>query len=299
MRLRQLGHLVALADEGSFARAAAVSHLSQPAFSRSIEALEKTLQARLIDRAYGAVSFTQAGEYVLTHARTLLAGAQNMRDDIHQLQGLEIGSLRLGFGPFAAGALARTALAALIAQHPRLVTHVQMADATTLCERLKRRELDLFIADTRDIEHHSSLTIAPLPHVQVTFFTRPSHPLAQREQTTVTELLNYPVAGPVLPLDVERFFNHYTAHDDQSFFSIVSDDPATLLQLARVANAVILLPDAPAFRDGAEPLVPIHVTKLDTTKMKTKYGVVTLAHRTPSAAMTAYTQSVERTLLKK
>lgn len=293
MRLRQLGHLVALAEEGSFARAAAVSHLSQPAFSRSIETLEQALQARLIDRAYGAASFTQAGERVLAHARMLLAGAQSMRDEILQLQGLEIGSLRLGFGPFAAGSLARSALAALIAAHPRLVVHVQMADAATLCERLKRRELDLFIADTRDMEQQSALAIVPLPRVQVAFFTRASHPLAGQEHITVSELLDYPVAGPALPLEGERFFNQYISGGKQSFFSIVSDDPATLYRLARVADAVILLPDAPAFRDDAEPLVPRPVAGLDTARMKTKYGVVTLAQRTPSAAMTAYARIVE------
>ena len=61
MQLRQLQHLVALADQGSFGRAAQAVHLSQPALSRSIESLEESLQARLVDRAYGSVRFTQAG----------------------------------------------------------------------------------------------------------------------------------------------------------------------------------------------------------------------------------------------
>ena len=65
MQLRQLQHLVALADQGSFGRAAQAVHLSQPALSRSIESLEESLQARLVDRAYGSVRFTQAGELVL------------------------------------------------------------------------------------------------------------------------------------------------------------------------------------------------------------------------------------------
>eukprot|EP01036_Dinobryon_divergens_P056464 gene56464-75395_t len=75
MQLRQLQHLVALADQGSFGRAAQAVHLSQPALSRSIDNLEEVLQARLIDRAYGTVRFTQAGELVLARARELLADA--------------------------------------------------------------------------------------------------------------------------------------------------------------------------------------------------------------------------------
>ena len=91
MQLRQLQHLVALADQGSFGRAAQAVHLSQPALSRSIENLEENLQARLVDRAYGSVRFTQAGELVLARARELLADAQQIARDVLQLEGLAIG----------------------------------------------------------------------------------------------------------------------------------------------------------------------------------------------------------------
>lgn len=50
IELRQLGHLVMLADELSFTRAAIRANLSQTAFSRSIGSLEKRLGVRLFDR---------------------------------------------------------------------------------------------------------------------------------------------------------------------------------------------------------------------------------------------------------
>jgi DNA-binding transcriptional LysR family regulator len=48
---RRLTHLIALAEEGSFARAAERVHLSQPALSRSIQALEEELGMKLFERA--------------------------------------------------------------------------------------------------------------------------------------------------------------------------------------------------------------------------------------------------------
>ena len=55
MNLRRLNHVVALADTLHFARAAEAAHLSQPAFSRSIQAIESDLGIRLFDRDVGDV----------------------------------------------------------------------------------------------------------------------------------------------------------------------------------------------------------------------------------------------------
>jgi DNA-binding transcriptional LysR family regulator len=148
MQLRQLQHLVALSEQGSFGRAAQAVHLSQPALSRSIDTLEDNLQARLVDRAYGTVRFTQAGELVLARARELLADAQQIQRDVLQLEGLAIGSLAVGLGPFAASTLGRMALSLMAQRHPELLMRMEVADTATLGERLHRRQLDLFIADT-------------------------------------------------------------------------------------------------------------------------------------------------------
>lgn len=67
--LRQLRHFVALAEHQHFARAAAAVHLSQPALSRSIQALESQLDCTLVDRHSRGVSLTAHGHLVLEHAR--------------------------------------------------------------------------------------------------------------------------------------------------------------------------------------------------------------------------------------
>ena len=76
MNLRRLNHVVALADTLHFARAAEAAHLSQPAFSRSIQAIESELGIRLFDRDVGDVRATPAGEFVIERARKLLFEAR-------------------------------------------------------------------------------------------------------------------------------------------------------------------------------------------------------------------------------
>ncbi|WP_423767563.1 LysR family transcriptional regulator, partial [Escherichia coli] len=72
MDLRRLSHVVALADTLHFAHAAQAVHLSQPSFSRSIQAIEDDLGIRLFDRETGDVRPTPAGEFVIERARRLL-----------------------------------------------------------------------------------------------------------------------------------------------------------------------------------------------------------------------------------
>ena len=84
MDLRRLSHVVALADTLHFARAAELVHLSHPAFSRSIQAIEDDLGIRLFDRDVGGVRPTAAGDFVIARGRKLLFEARCLQRDHHQ-----------------------------------------------------------------------------------------------------------------------------------------------------------------------------------------------------------------------
>ncbi|WP_447771286.1 LysR family transcriptional regulator [Variovorax boronicumulans] len=295
MQLRHLQHLIALAEQGSFGRAAQAVHLSQPALSRSIDALEQALKARLIDRAYGTVRFTQAGELVLARARELVADARQIQREVQQLEGLTLGSLDVGLGPFAAGLLGRAALSLMTQRHPQLLMRMEVADTVTLCERLHKRQIDLFIADTRDLKKPSGLKLVRLPNVPVSFFVRPGHPLLkQPAPLTLEQLMDYPVAGPHLPSEVAAYFDRQIRRTDRGVFNVICDDADTLRHLALTAHAVILAPHAPGLTPETAALAPLAVTGL--SRMRTHYSLVTLAGRTPTAAATVYTRLVTELL---
>ena len=282
MQLRKLNHLVALADQGSFGRAAESVHLSQPALSRSIESLEADLGATLIDRAYGQVRLTAAGELVLARARHLLADAQQIKREVQLLQGLALGQLQIGLGPFAAAMLGQPALSRLIQQYPKLSVRIEVADASTLCEQLNNQQLDLFVADTRDIKKQPGLQFKRLPNVAVAFFVHACHPLLALGELSPDQLTDYPVGCPNLPELVLRHFESQLKRTDRALFSVVCNDMSTLRQLALTANAVIMVPDAPGLNHGAESLVRLPVKKPNA--MLTHYSIVTLSKHTMSPA---------------
>ena len=74
--LRQLRHLVALAEHRHFGRAAQATFVTQSAFSASIKELETVLGAPLVDRTHRSVVFTPLGAEVVERGRRLLAEAE-------------------------------------------------------------------------------------------------------------------------------------------------------------------------------------------------------------------------------
>ena len=94
--LKRIRHLVILADELNFSRAAIRVSLSQTAFSRSIQSLERDLSLRLFDRDTRSVQLTTAGRQLLVRARALLNMADTLTAEANHIATAEGGELKFG-----------------------------------------------------------------------------------------------------------------------------------------------------------------------------------------------------------
>jgi DNA-binding transcriptional LysR family regulator len=93
--LRQLEYLVTVVDEGSFTRAAELLHVTQPALSHQMRALERGVGGPLLERLPRAIRLTPMGRAMLPHARAALADAERARCAAREVSGLEAGELRV------------------------------------------------------------------------------------------------------------------------------------------------------------------------------------------------------------
>lgn len=93
--LRQLEYLVTVVDEGSFTRAAELLHVTQPALSHQVRALERSVGGPLLERLPRSVRLTPIGRAMLPYARATLADAERARCAARQASGLEQGELQL------------------------------------------------------------------------------------------------------------------------------------------------------------------------------------------------------------
>jgi DNA-binding transcriptional LysR family regulator len=96
MELYQLRSFVAVAKMGHLTRAAEKLHLSQPAISAQIKALENEFELALFERAYSGMTLTPAGERLLTDVERVLDAAQALRNVAKALKGEITGRVRVG-----------------------------------------------------------------------------------------------------------------------------------------------------------------------------------------------------------
>src|SRR5262249_18117671 len=99
MEVHQLRYFCAVAETGSFSRAAERSHVSQPSLSQQILKLESELGARLFDRLGRSVRLTDLGKTFLVRARSVLQELEAARGDI--VEGKDSVSGAVGVGVFA------------------------------------------------------------------------------------------------------------------------------------------------------------------------------------------------------
>ena len=93
--LRQLEYLVTVVDERSFTRAAELLHVTQPALSHQIRALERSTGGALLERLPRTIRLTPTGRAMLPHARAALADAERAHCAARQAAGLETGELQI------------------------------------------------------------------------------------------------------------------------------------------------------------------------------------------------------------
>lgn len=142
MELRTLEYFVAVAEEGSFTRAAARCHVVQPAISQQIQSLEKELGEPLFERLHRRVVLTRGGIALLPHARACLAAAAAAAVEFADRAGLLGGSLMLG----TVGGLEGTCVPHLLGEyhrrHPGVAVNLVGASSPSLLAGVRDGSLD-------------------------------------------------------------------------------------------------------------------------------------------------------------
>jgi LysR family hydrogen peroxide-inducible transcriptional activator len=143
--LRQLRHLVALADHGHFGRAAAATAVTQSTLSASIKELESLLEAALVDRTRRQVVLTPLGHQTVERARQILADAETLALAARAEREPLTGTLRMGVIPTIGPYLLPAVLPGLRRSYRGLRLYLVEDLTTRLLEQLHAGQLDVVL----------------------------------------------------------------------------------------------------------------------------------------------------------
>jgi len=145
MEFQQLKYICAIADAGSFSRAAERCHVAQPSLSQQVLKLEEDLGARLFDRLGRSVRLTEAGRAFLPHARSILHQMEAARSGVEDKRTDVRGSVAVGIIPTIAPYLMPQFVAAFSKKYPDARLRILEETTPVLIESLRNLSLDVAI----------------------------------------------------------------------------------------------------------------------------------------------------------
>ena len=186
---------VAVVDTGSYSAAARYLHMSQPAVSQHIRALEEQLDGvRLFRRIGKRMVTTHAGEELLPTARELVSLAVRAEENIKSLKGQVGGQVTVGCTPSSGERLLAPVLAAFRARFPAVTLNVQVAPSHVLQEWLEAQDVRLALIEEQ--QRRRGWDVRSLGREQIVLLAPRSHPLLQQEHVPIGELGDQPLILP-------------------------------------------------------------------------------------------------------
>jgi len=258
MLVRPIRYLKAVADHGSFTRAAAALHVSQPALSQQIRELEERMGVQLLDRSGRTVRPTDVGETYLRHVRRALDELEVGDRAIRDVQDLSSGALRIGFTPSFAIYLLGPLIRRYRDRFPGIVlTITEMA----------QEEMELALsADALDVGLAFSDVLAedvewlPLHTERLSLIVGRGHPAANGDRKmNVAALAAEPLAllRPTFATRgvVDRYMRRNGVYPH---VAVEANSIAAIVEIVRLAGMATILPEAVA--QGQRGLCVVRLT---------------------------------------
>jgi len=195
INLNDVQAFLAVAECQSFSRAGERLHLTQPAVSKRIQALEAALSARLFDRVGKQVYLTDAGHTLLPRAEALLRQALDTQRILRELDDQVAGTLGLVTSHHVGLHRLAPVLRAYTRRFPDVQLDIRFEDSEEAHNLIRRAESEIAVV-TLDPQGAGELAAVPVWQDPLCFTVAEDHPLAGAGRLGLAELA---AARPVLP----------------------------------------------------------------------------------------------------
>ncbi|KQP06321.1 LysR family transcriptional regulator [Pseudorhodoferax sp. Leaf265] len=295
MNLKQLEHLLAVADARSFSRAALRLHITQPALSRSIRLLEEVLGAKLIDRMGRRNELTPLGETVAARARQLLFGAEELRRSVDMAKKGNGGPIRIGLGSGPAAVLMTPFMVHMARLHPQVPVNIMRGALDLQLGHLRARAADALVIDRRAVPPADDLVVEMVAELRAGFICRSGHPLLARgaDAYSFDDILPYPIASTTLTDEIgNQLMRQYGPRaNPNTAVGLRCEEMDSLIATVRQTD-VVFFGIVAAARQGLVSGELVELPVRPVFGAKGLFALITLAGRTESPSLQLFRQFV-------
>ncbi len=195
MDISALQVFLAVAEAGSFSRAAERIYLTQPAISKRIAALESEIGTRLFDRIGRGIHLTPAGEALLTRARHLLLELEDVKRGMTNLSGSIAGELQVATSHHIGLHRLPGPLKRFHDTYRQVRLNLRFMDSEKACQAVAKGDLELAVV-TLPPKTPVPLKTEKIWDDPLDIVVSPGHPLAREKRVKLETLLDYPAILP-------------------------------------------------------------------------------------------------------
>jgi DNA-binding transcriptional LysR family regulator len=244
MELRQLRAFIEVASAGHYGRAAERLHISQPALSQRIQALEREIGLPLLQRSAREVRLAPAGTALLPHAQRMVQVEDQVLHDVKAYLSGVVGRLRLAYQSAGDMTLAGSIIAEFRRRFPRVEVETIAGTSGTNLKLVQEHAADAAFV-MMPSPPPDGVAARPIRREEVILALRLDHHLAAMDPIPVEALRGEPIALPPSAAnpDLIATMRRWLVRQTGAELNVVSEDPTDLAveTVARLGAAVLML----------------------------------------------------------
>ncbi len=183
---QQLLVFLKVAEVENFSRAAVELHMTQPAVSQHIQALELRMGTKLLERTNKYVRLNKAGEIVYHHGKTIFQTYQQMNELVDDLVFNGKGEVSIGASYTFGEYILPHIIAQLRGEYPLIIPKITISNTHNIAEMIDQQQLDIGIVEGQFKQE--TLKVKPLAEDNMFIIISRNHRLSNRTQLQLTEL---------------------------------------------------------------------------------------------------------------
>jgi DNA-binding transcriptional LysR family regulator len=241
--LRHIRAFLAIAELGSFTRAAGKLFMSQPALTVQIRQLEESVGVRLFDRNKRQVVLTPAGRSLIKPFEQLLADLDSVMKMGHDLAELRRGTVTIATLPTLGGGLIPATVQQFTTHHPNITVRIRDVVAESILQLVKEEEVDFGVG----------IRLRPDSDIEVVDFLRDrlcicfpeGHPIEKRARPTLRDIASFPLILMSKGSSVRTIFERALESRRLEFrLACESNYMSTAIGLIRAGLGIAILPES-------------------------------------------------------